>query len=62
MHKPSFTLRLVAVLAAATVVGIVFSSNMGFRVLRELIAPDGGVQSLSGRNALCLPYQPGLLS
>ena len=60
MHKPSFTLRLVAVLAGATVVGIVFSSNMGFRVLRELIAPDGGVQSLSGRNALCLPYQPGL--
>lgn len=60
MHKPSLTLRLVAVLAGTAIAGVVFSSNMGFRVLRDLIAPDGGVQSLSGRNEVCLPYQPGL--
>ena len=50
MRKPSFSRRLVVVLAGTAIAGVVFSSNQGFRVLRDLLAPDGGVQSLSGRN------------
>jgi hypothetical protein len=48
---------LLGLILALTMTGMLVASNVGFTIVRQLKAADGGVQSLTGKNSLALPYR-----